>query len=115
MDSPTAIADLMQQARDAEHQGQFDRARTLLRQATQDETQSLLLDALLRLGKLLVQGGVPCDAEAERVLDRARTRAEADGSPRQAAMALHLLALLERHRGQLDRARELLDQSGALK
>jgi class 3 adenylate cyclase len=109
------IADLMQQARDAEYRGQFDRARSLLRQATQDETPSLLVDALLRLGKLLVQGGLPCDAEAQSVLDRARARAEADGSPRQAAKALHLLALLERQRGRLDQAQELLDQSGALK
>src|SRR5215469_15994601 len=98
MSEPTA-ATLIQQARQAEHQGRFDQARDLLRQAAgRAEESSLHLDAHLRLGKLLVEGGAPCHGEAEVVLAAARVRAEQEGAPRQAASALHLLALLQRRR-----------------
>ena len=114
--SEVSTASLIQQARQAEHRGQFDQARDLLRQAVvRAEDASLALDARLRLGKLLVEGGGRCYDEAEVVLSAARVRAEEDGAPRQASSALHLLALLQRRRGNLTRARELLDQSGALK
>ena len=111
------LAELIQQARQAEHQGQFDRARDLLRQAVRGAAvgDPLTVDARLRLGRLLIQGGAATRAEAETVLSAACAEAEDGGSPRQATTALHLLALLERRRGNLDRAQELLDQSGALK
>jgi class 3 adenylate cyclase len=115
MSEPTA-ATLIQQARQAEHQGRFDQARDLLRQAAgRAEEPSLHLDANLRLGKLLVEGGAPCHGEADVVLGAARVRAEQEGALRQAASALHLLALLQRRRGNLTGAQELLDQSGALR
>jgi class 3 adenylate cyclase len=115
MSEPPAVA-LILQARGAEHHGRFDQARDLLRQAAgRTEDPSLHLDAHLRLGKLLVEGGAPCHGEAEVVLGAARVRAEQAGAPRQAASALHLLALLQRRRGNLNGAQELLDQSGALR
>jgi class 3 adenylate cyclase len=106
---------LIDQALQAERLGRFDEARDKLRQAiTGDETPHAL-DARLRLGKLLVLGGRSNVAEAEQVLLEARREAEHQGAPRMAATAIHLLALLERGRGNLDQATRLLEESPALK
>lgn len=110
--APTATAtDLIDQALHAERLGRFNEARSLLRQALSVGDAHQLIDIRLRLAKLLIAGGPACYAEAEGLLGAARTEALGQGAARQAATALHLLALLERHRGNIDRAQELLDES----
>jgi class 3 adenylate cyclase/ATP/maltotriose-dependent transcriptional regulator MalT len=113
--------DLIDQALQAERLGRFDEARQKLREAIApgegegegDGESPQALDARLRLGKLLVQGGPAHSDEAEAVLTAARRQAEASGAPRQGATAIHLLALLERGRGNLDAAARLLEESPA--
>jgi tetratricopeptide (TPR) repeat protein len=105
------VHNLRNQALQAEHRGRFDEARDLLRQVTTEGQMPQSLDARLRLGKLLISGGPPCRPEAEDVLTAASHQAEQAGSTRMSAGAIHLLALLERYRGQPDRAEQILDES----
>ena len=115
MNEATAT-DLLHQAIQAEQRGRFAEARDLLRQAACTTAPLFCLDAQLRLGKLCLRGGTPADyAEAETVLSEARAQAEHQGARRQAAVAIHLLALLHYQRRQLDAAQRLLEQSPALK
>jgi class 3 adenylate cyclase len=107
------VNDLLDQALHAERLGRFDEARDKLRQAIADAETPHTLDARLRLGKLLVQQGPNDTADAETVLVEARWQAERQGAPRLAATAIHLLALLERGRGNLDQATRLLEESPA--
>ena len=107
------LNDLIDQALQAERLGRFDEARDTLRQAVALQETPQTLDARLRLGKLLVQGGHRFFPEAESVLTAARRQAERQGAPRLAATAIHLLALLERGRGNLDAAARLLEESPA--
>jgi class 3 adenylate cyclase len=110
MSLPT-ITDLLGRAFDAERLGRFDEARDLLRRAITSAESPQSLEARLRLGKLLIYGAPGQYDEAESVLSAARLQAERQGAPRQAAAAVHLLALLEHHRGRRDRAQQLLDES----
>jgi class 3 adenylate cyclase len=112
MPTPT-ITDLMDQALQAEHLGRFDAARDLLRQVISLGETPRALDARLWLGRLLIYGGSPHYPEAEDVLGAARHQASQDRSPSHEAIAVHLLALLEKHRGQFDRAIQLLEESPA--
>src|SRR5437899_2501666 len=110
--------ELLQAAQNAENLGQFDQARNLLRKAVSGgsiatESSASVLNGLLHLGKLLVEAGRPCDQEAEEVLTRAHMEAKHLNFPRWVATAIHLLALLERRRGNVVKAQELLDQSPA--
>ena len=107
--------DLIDQALQAERLGRFDEAREKLRQAIAQGEASSVLDVRLRLGKLLVLGGGRCFDEAMSVLTEVRKQAEQEGARRQAAMAINLLALLEKGRGNLDEATRLLEESPALK
>ena len=109
------VTDLIDQALQAERFGRFDEARGSLRQAVLVSQPSQAIDCRLRLAKLLISGGHAHDAEAEAeaLLTTARLQAEQQGTPRQAATAIHLLALLERGRGRLDRALQMLDESPA--
>jgi class 3 adenylate cyclase/ATP/maltotriose-dependent transcriptional regulator MalT len=107
------LNDLIDQALQAERLGRFDEARDALRQAVALDETPQTLDARLRLGKLLVQGGHRYIPEAESILTAARRQAEQQGAPRLAATAIHLLALLERGRGNLDAAARLLEESPA--
>jgi class 3 adenylate cyclase len=109
--NPLTATDLIDRALQAERLGRFDEARDALRQAAATGEASPALDARLRLAKLLIRGGPADGDEAKALLTAARTQAEQHGAPRQAATAIHLLALLERRRGRLDRARQLLDES----
>jgi class 3 adenylate cyclase/tetratricopeptide (TPR) repeat protein len=110
MPTPTLIQ-LMGQALDAERLGQFDKARDVLRQAIALDPSSGSLDARLLLGRLLSFGTREDQAEAEDQLTVARDQAEQDGASRKTATAIHLLALLERHRGRRERAEQLLQES----
>jgi tetratricopeptide (TPR) repeat protein len=104
--------DLLDLALLAERSGRFDDARDLLRRAILlfgESPESL--DARLRLGKLLTLGNPSHHAEAEAVLAEARAQAEPEGATGQASSAIHMLALLERHRRQPDRAERLLEES----
>jgi hypothetical protein len=94
--------DLIDQALRAERLGRFEEARDKLRQAVAVGEAPQTLDVRLRLGKLLIQGGPHLFAEAGSVLAEARSQAERQGAPRQGATAIHLLALLERGRGNLE-------------
>jgi class 3 adenylate cyclase len=107
------VNELIDEALQAERLGRFDEAREMLRRAVALGEMPQTLDARLRLGKLLVQGGPRHFAEAEAVLIEARRQAEHQGAPRQAATAIHLLALLERGRGNLDQATQRLEESPA--
>ena len=107
------VTDLIDQALQAERFGRFDEARGSLRQAVLVSQPPQAIDCQLRLAKLLISGGHAHDAEAEALLTTARLQAEQQGTPRQAATAIHLLALLERGRGRLDRALQMLDESPA--
>lgn len=105
------VADLLHQAMEAERLGRFDGAREALRTVVARENTPVTQEARLRLGKLLIYGGLQHGPEAEAVLQAARSEAEQSGAPRQTAAAVHLLALLERHRGRHDQALQLLDGS----
>jgi class 3 adenylate cyclase len=111
--SRSKSTDLLDQALRAERLGRFQEARDLLRQAVSAVEDPLTLDARLRLGKLLIQAGPPHREEAQAVLSAARALAEQRGLPRQAAGAIHLMALLARNHGQLDEALGLLAESPA--
>jgi class 3 adenylate cyclase len=91
------VTSLLDQAMESERSGRFDDAVALLRQAAAQPQSPLLLDAQLRLGKLLAQV-LRRPEEAEAVLSAARDRARAEGAPRQAAIAVNLLALNDRRR-----------------
>ncbi len=104
--------DLLNLALVAERLGRFQEARDFLRRAIVAFGElPEVLDARLRLGKLLTLGNSSDHAEAEAVLASARAQAELLGAPRQAASALHLLALLDRQRRRPDLADRLLEQS----
>jgi class 3 adenylate cyclase/tetratricopeptide (TPR) repeat protein len=107
------VTDLIDQALQAERFGRFDEARGSLLQAVLVSQPPQAIDCRLRLAKLLISGGHAHDAEAEALLTTARLQAEQQGTPRQTATAIHLLALLERGRGRLDRALQMLDESPA--
>jgi class 3 adenylate cyclase len=105
--------DLINEALQAERHGRFEEAREKLRQAIAAGDSPHALDARLRLGKLLVHMGASHAAEAEAILVDARRQAQEQGAPRLAATAIHLLALLERCRRNLDEATRLLEESPA--
>jgi class 3 adenylate cyclase len=107
------MSDFINEALQAERLGHFDEARAKLRQALAEGETPHGRDLRLRLGKLLVFGGPRHFAEAEVVLLEARRQAEDQRAPRQAATAIHLLAMLEKGRGDLDQATRLLDASPA--
>jgi class 3 adenylate cyclase len=107
------LDELLDAALRAERLGRFSEARDLLREAVGGDGQ-LALDASLRLGKLSIYSGQDYFAEAETVLTAAYEQARRIGAPRQTAMAAHLLAELERHRGRFDVAAKWLDSSPAL-
>jgi class 3 adenylate cyclase len=108
--SITAATELLNQALHAERAGRLEEARAALRQ-TMTAGGAHELDARLRLGKLLLYAGSPSHDEAESHLTAAQSLAEKQGHPRQAAIAIHLRALLERHRGRHAEALRLLDAS----
>src|SRR5437879_6525641 len=109
------IRDLLDQALKAERAGRLEEARAKLRQALEAGESSETVDARLRLGKLLIYAGAPSYAEAESHLTTAQSLAEKEGLPRLTASALHLRALLERHRGHYQDALRLLDASPVTK
>jgi class 3 adenylate cyclase len=109
MADPPAL-DLVNRAIAAEHRGRFDEARDHLRQATAIAQPALALDARLRLGRLCIMGGPPLFGEAETVLTAAHRQAEHEQAPRQTAVVVHLLALLELRRGRHPEALRLLEQ-----
>ena len=113
--SATAVRELLDQALKAERAGRFDEARDKLRQALASGETAETLDARLRLGRLLIYAGSPSYEEAESHLTTAQSLAEKAGLPRQTATAIHLRALLERHRGRYQEALRLLDASAVLK
>jgi tetratricopeptide (TPR) repeat protein len=114
------ITDLIHQALQAEQEGQVDEACALLRQAAEGGDTPLTLNARLHLGRLLLYDDRHY-VEAEAVLRTARTQAEKAGAPRQAAVAIHLLAKLKRDQAQvggahyLDEAQQLLDEHDPLR
>src|SRR5207244_1612916 len=91
--------------------GRFEEARSKLRQALAAGEAAEALDARLQLGKLLIYAGSPSYEEAELHLATAQSMAEKENFPRQASHAIHLRALLERHRGRYQEAQRLLDAS----
>lgn len=109
--SATATRDLLDQALKAERAGHLEEARAKLRQALGAKETAETIDARLRLGKLLIYAGAPSYEEAETHLTTAQSLAEKESLPRQAANAIHLRALLERHRGRYQEAQRLLDAS----
>ncbi len=109
------VRDLLDQALKAERAGHFVEARDKLRAALAGAETAEALDARLRLAKLLIYAGAPSYEEAESHLVIAQSQAEKESFPRQAATAIHLRALLERHRGHYDEALRLLDTSPAPK
>lgn len=113
--SDATFTSILHQALQEVRLGRFEAARELLRKATQTERPRDRLDALLRLGKLCVQGGTACYAEAETRLAEARLLAEQIGSMRQAAVAGNLLALLLLHQHRHDEAQRQLENCPALK
>src|SRR5438067_1300948 len=90
-----ALQRLLHDAAQAERDGRFDDAVALSRQAA-DAHSPLALDALLRLGRLLVPRRRTDEAAA--VLADARARADKDNAGRKAAVAVNLAALNERRR-----------------
>ncbi|HLJ94298.1 MAG TPA: adenylate/guanylate cyclase domain-containing protein [Gemmataceae bacterium] len=110
-----AVRDLLDQALKAERAGRFVEARDKLRAALAGSETAEALDARLRLAKLLIYAGAPSYEEAESHLVIAQSQAEQGSFPRQAATAIHLRALLERHRGHYDEALRRLDTSPAPK
>jgi class 3 adenylate cyclase len=113
--SDSTVAQLLQQALGAEHRGLFAEARSLLEQAVEQAGATARgHEARLRLAKLQIQGGPGLYNQAETTLNVARQHSRQMGWPLQEASAIHLLALLERHRGGLDRAWQLLGQSPVL-
>lgn len=106
--------DLLNVAIQAEHCGRFEEARELLRQVV-SATPPVPLDVLLRLAKLCILAGPASHEEAERLLGDVRAAAATQGGVRQAAIAIHLLALLALHRHETDVATKLLNESPALK
>jgi class 3 adenylate cyclase len=111
MNDRTSPQDLLDRALAAERQARFERACEILRQVVGTGDPSLALEARLRLGRILTLQGARHRDEAALVLREARGQAEQTRSPHHAARAVHLLALLERYRGNLDQAQQLLDQS----
>src|SRR5262249_56747685 len=90
--------DLLHQALQAEHHGRFEEAMHCLRQVVQHGDPAMMLEARLRLGRLLLFGREAEQQEASGLLREARAEAERTGGVRQSARAIHLLALLERYR-----------------
>jgi class 3 adenylate cyclase len=111
--STPPVTDLFDRALQAERLGRFDEARAALRQGISGSQPPETIDFRLRLAKLLISAGPTHYAEAEALLTTARRQAEEQGTPQQAASAIHLLALLERGRGRLEQALQILDQSPA--
>ena len=112
MNDPT-LSELLDLALAAERAGQFDEAREKLRTVLASAGGTMALDVRLCLGRLCVLGGHELLDEAEQVLSQARDQAQAAGSPRQEATAIHLLALLERGRGNIEQAQQTLAESPA--
>lgn len=115
MSEPT-VPQQLDLALQAERRGRFGEARELLRTvvAATGANESLAQGAALRLGRLCALGGAEFADEAERVLRDVREQALADGASRQAAESVHLLALVERGRGNLEEAWEWLNESTVL-
>ena len=107
--------DRLDKAFTAECLGRFEEARELLRALLETSDSTIALTARLHLGKLCAMGGRELLDEAESVLGEARSQAQQAGFPRQEAVAIHLLALVERGRGNLANAQQLLDSSPILK
>jgi hypothetical protein len=103
-----SIRDALNQAIQARHHGQLRKAMPVLLQLARSSA-AVGLEVSLELGKLLLQCGPPGYAEAEGVLTAARQQAEAEGTPQQAATAVHLLALLRYSRHQPGPAVSLLE------
>jgi class 3 adenylate cyclase len=108
---PETLA-LLEDALAAEKAGRFPDACALLRRAVDLAGDSPLgCDVRLRLGRALLQGNASLGDEALTTLDAARTLARQSGSVRQEAVAIHLLALRHRQRGELDQAEDVLAAS----
>jgi class 3 adenylate cyclase len=112
MSSDEAVQHWLQQAIQAEHEGRFDDAVTLLRRALEPADSPLTIDVRLRLGKRLLL--LRRADEAGPLLTEARALAEAGGAPRKAAAATLLLALGQRGRDP-DQARRLLEECSPLR
>ena len=94
MSTPT-VTELLDLALQAERLGRFADAREQLRRVIGLDGGPTMLEARLRLGRLLIESGRAADhAEAEQELATARALAEQTGATRSAAAAIHLLALL---------------------
>jgi tetratricopeptide (TPR) repeat protein len=107
--------DLLDEASAAARLAKWDRACELLRQVAAVDDPALALEARLHLGLVLIFQGIPHHIKAEAVLQEALRQAERTLSPRYAARAIHLLALLERYKGDLEKAQQLLEQSPVFK
>jgi class 3 adenylate cyclase/tetratricopeptide (TPR) repeat protein len=104
---------LLDDARGAAHVGDFDRARSQLRDVLAGFPAVAAVETRLRLGRLCILGGAQFFDEAEQRLGEARKLAEETGDLGNEAAAIHLLALLCHGRGQLAVADALLDESPA--
>ncbi len=111
MSTPT-VTELLDLALQAERLGRFADAREQLRRVIGLDGGPTMLEARLRLGRLLIESGRTADqAEADKELATARALAEQTGATRSAAAAIHLLALLARSRNDRKQAQKLLDES----
>jgi class 3 adenylate cyclase len=109
--SALAVRELLDEALKAQRSGRFEEARSKLRQALAAGETAETLDARLHLGKLLIYAGAPFYDEADLHLTTAQSLAESENFPRLAACAIHLRALLARHRGRYREALRLLEAS----
>lgn len=108
----TSKEDWLDQAIHLERGGKLNEARDALRKAiAREEEADRAIDARLLLGKLLVHGRKDDEKEAETVLEKARDLAREEGAQVEESEALHLWALLERRRGNPEKARQLLSES----
>jgi class 3 adenylate cyclase/tetratricopeptide (TPR) repeat protein len=110
----TTVPQQLDMALQAERCGRFSEARDLLRAVVAEADGTLALGAGLRLGRLCALGGAEYADEGERVLRNVREQATARGASRQEAESVHLLALVERARGNLEEAWKWLNESSVL-
>ena len=104
---------LLDDARKAAHVGDFDRARSQLREVLDRFPAVAAIETRLRLGRLCILGGAKFFDEAEQRLGEARRLASESRDLENEAAAIQQLALLCRGRGQLIKADALLDESPA--